>query len=185
MPLVGPTLVRELNMTRLSHLKVRLSMSLLGAAVLAAVVGYGGAGTAGASAEAPATGSASPYFGRWQVDDSAARYTARGRLYKTIDIAPCGRDFCGVSVDERGSCGATLFRFLSTHRDGNSRLLGHGAWGTAKKDVTIDYYESDQPTQGRLELNLGNGHDFGERGGSMPMFNATYAPQGAAQCRAR
>jgi hypothetical protein len=172
-------------MTLLSHSKVRLSISLLGAAALAAVVGFAGAGASGASAAAPAANSTSPYYGRWQVDDSEARYTARGRLYRTIDIAPCGRDFCGVSVDDRGACGATLFRFLTRHADGNSRLIGHGAWGAAKKDVTIDYYESDQPNEGRLELNLGNGHDFGERGGSMPMFNATYAPRGAAQCRAR
>jgi hypothetical protein len=185
MPPIGLTFLRELDMARLSHSKVRLSMSLLGAAALAAVVGYVGAGTTGASAAASSGNSASPYYGRWQVEDSEARYTTRGRLYKTIDIAPCGRDFCGVSVNDSGTCGATLFRFLSAHRDGNSRLLGHGAWGAAKKDVTIDYYESDQPNQGRLELNLGNGHDFGERGGSMPMFNATYAPQGTAQCRAR
>jgi hypothetical protein len=185
MPLIGLAFLRELNMTRLSHSNVRLSMSLLGAAAFAGVaLGYAGSGVGGARAAAP-SGNASPYYGRWQVDDSAARFTARGRLYKTIDIAPCGNDFCGVSVDESGGCGATLFRFLSIHSDGSSRLLGHGAWGSARKNVTIDYYEGDTPSEHKLELNLGDGHDFGERGGNMPMFNATYASRGAAQCRAR
>lgn len=162
-------------MKRLSHSQVRLSISLLGAGTLALASHAG-------QAAAP---SGSPYYGRWQVEDAQARFSARGRPYKTIDIAPCGRDFCGVSVDDRGTCGATLFRFLTKHGDGNSRLQGHGAWGTLKKNVTIDYYQTDAAPGKGLELNLGNGWDFGERGGSMPMFNAAYTPRGDAQCRAR
>jgi hypothetical protein len=40
----------------------------------------------------------SPYYGRWTVGGAKEVFSARGKLYKTIDIAPCGRDFCGVSV---------------------------------------------------------------------------------------
>lgn len=161
----------------------------MAAALLTAAIGSAGAvlGKAPATEASPtsAGSSVSPYFGRWRVEDTEARFSTRGRAYKMIDIAPCGRDFCGVAVAESGACGSTLFRFLSRNRGGENRLLGHGVWGTAKKNVTIDYYEGEQPGQGRLELNLGNGHDFSERGGSMPMFNARYVPQGAVQCRTR
>jgi hypothetical protein len=168
-------------MKRLSHSKVRLSMQLLGtAAVAAAALGF----TTMASS-APSGSSGSPYFGRWQVNEPDSRFSARGRAYKIIDIAPCGHDFCGVSVSDNGQCGQTLFRFLSAHRDGSTRLLGHAVWGTGKKDITIDAYDAEAPETTTLELYIGNGHDFGERGGSMPMFNAAYDKHGAAQCRSR
>ncbi len=159
-------------------------MHLLGAAALGAVLGYAGLTSSGATAATARDPLVSPYFGRWQVEEGDSRFSTRGRLYRTIDIAPCGRDFCGVSVNDQGGCGPTLFRFLGTHRDGDTRLIGHGRWGAAKKDITIDYYNSETPEEARFELNLGKGHDFGERGGSMPTFNATYSPHGSAQCRA-
>jgi hypothetical protein len=167
-------------MKRLSHSRVRLSMQLLGAAAVAAAFGF-----AGMASSAPSGAGGSPYYGRWQVNEPNSHFSARGRAYKIVDIAPCGRDFCGVSVGDNGQCGQTLFRFLSAHSDGSTRLLGHGLWGSGKKDITIDSYEGDTPGSGTLELFLGNGHDFGERGGSMPMFNATYEKHGAAQCRSR
>lgn len=168
-------------MKRLSHPKFRLSMKLLGAAAAAAAA----LGFSGMASSAPSGASGSPYYGRWQVNDPDARLSARGRVYKMIDIAPCGRDFCGVSVSDNGQCGQTLFRFLSRHRDGTTTLQGHGVWGTGKKDITIYSYDAETPESTTLELYLGNGHDFGERGGSMPMFNASYEKHGSAQCRAR
>ena len=55
----------------------------------------------------------SHYFGRWTVSDDKPAFSAKGKLYKTFDVAPCGKDFCGISVSDSGSCGETLFRFLS------------------------------------------------------------------------
>lgn len=168
-------------MMRLSRSKVCFSMQLLGAAAMAAAA----LGFSGMASSAPSGASGSPYYGRWQVNEENARFSARGRPYKTIDIAPCGRDFCGVSVAENGQCGQTLFRFLSSHRDGSTTLMGHAVWGTGKKDITIENYDGETPNDRVLQVYIGNGHDFGERGGSMPMFEGNYARRGEAQCRAR
>ena len=99
-----------------------------------------------------------------------------------IDIAPCGRDFCGVSVADNGSCGSTLFRFYS-RRQANSRLEGHGLWGTVKKDITIESYEGENPGVHAIDLYLGRGHDFGERSDNMPKFHAEYRRSGEARCK--
>lgn len=155
-------------MTRLSHWLAILSIGL---------AALGAAASAGA-----ATGS--PYFGRWTVDEPDARFSARGRPYQTIDIAPCGKDFCGVSVGADGACGATLFRFLSTHKAGSTTLVGHAKWGEATQNVNIDAYE-DEPGKWMLDLRLGNGRNLGERSGNMPKFTGSYKRLGAATCRAR
>ena len=88
----------------------------VGAIALASPQLVGEASAAGASATGAAAVSASaaksPYYGRWTVEEDNPVFTARGRLYKTIDVAPCGRDFCGVSVDDSGRCGVALFRFM-------------------------------------------------------------------------
>ena len=138
---------------------------------------------------APAAGpgaTSSPYFGRWTVSEDRPVFTARGRLYRTIDVARCGRDFCGVSVADKGVCGAVLFRFLAAHANGTVELHGHGKWGEAQKNIVI--YDSTDPdgAAGRsLDLYLGDGHDFGERSGNMPKFHATYRRSGSARCAAR
>ena len=138
------------------------------------------------SAVSGAASGTSPYFGRWAVSEDRPVFTARGRLYKTIDVAPCGRDFCGVSVDDQGRCGTTLFRFLMAHADGADTLRGHGKWGAERKNVMLDNYEdSDAPGGHRIELYLGDGYDFGERSDNMPKFHAEYRKAGRAQCMAR
>jgi hypothetical protein len=159
-------------MTASSHSPNRLSMRLLLALGLVALPGLPAAATP-----------TSPYFGRWTVSEERPIFTARGRLYKTIDVAPCGRDFCGVSVDDRGNCGATLFRFLGSHA-GTDMLSGHGRWGETKKNLEI-YRSEDSDTQGgsTFELYLGDGHDFGGRSESMPKFHASYRRLGGANCR--
>lgn len=145
-----------------------------------------------ALAAAPALGAAapasSPYYGRWTVADERPAFTAKGREYKTFDMAPCGNDFCGVSVGAGGRCGAVLFRFLGHRaRDADSQLQGHARWGTARKNVVIYSYEpgEGQAAARMLNLYLGDGYDFGERGGSMPKFRAQYKRIAAAQCKAR
>jgi hypothetical protein len=128
----------------------------------------------------------SPYYGRWTVSEERPVYTARGRVYKTIDIAPCGRDFCGVSVADNGACGATLFRFLGSHRDGLTQLRGHGRWGNERKNVTINVYDNgDRPVVHTIDLYLGEGYDFGERSDNMPKFHGEYRRLGAARCSTR
>ncbi len=128
----------------------------------------------------------SPLYGRWIVSDEKPVFTARGRMYKTIDIAPCGNDFCGVSVADTGKCGATLFRFLSKRANGENLLLGRGLWGTERKTVQIEYWADENVTGGKaFELYLGDGHDFGGRSDNMPRFNAMYRTTGRAQCTAK
>jgi len=165
--------LKEFSMPTFSHSITRLS--ILGLAALA--------GTA-LIAPARATAAAvSPYYGRWTVAEDRPIFTARGRLYKTIDVASCGRDFCGVSVDDRGKCGAVLFRFLARHADGTDMLRGRAKWGDTQKNVEI--YASIDGTDRSFELSLGDGHDFGERSGSMPKFHGSYRRLGAARCTPR
>ena len=137
----------------------------------------------GLAVAAQAAAPASPYWGRWTVDDAEAVFTARGREYQTIDIAPCGKDFCGVSVAANGKCGPTLFRFLMKRAGGEEALRGKGKWGRDRKNVQIWLYNSEEPTEPKvMELYLGDGHNFGERSGSMPRFHANYKPAGASKC---
>jgi hypothetical protein len=127
----------------------------------------------------------SPYFGRWTVSDEKERFSSRGQAYKTIDIAPCGRDFCGVSVAANGTCGPTLFRFLARNQRAEM-LRGHGVWGAQKKNVTLESYANEEAPGGRvIDLNLGDGYDFGERSDNIPKFTANYRPAGAVRCTAR
>lgn len=147
---------------------------------------------AAALASAPALSAPaanSPYYGRWTVSEDRPVFTARGRAYKTIDIAPCGNDFCGVSVADNGACGGVLFRFLSKHADGQSVLFGHGKWGKSRKNVQIanyeGYVEGGGPGPRMIELYLGDGYDFGGRSDSMPTFHAEYRRTGGATCRSR
>lgn len=125
----------------------------------------------------------SPFYGRWTVSEDRPVFTARGRMYQTIDVAPCGRDFCGVSVDAQGACGVTLFRFLGRNANAVDRLQGHGRWGDAKKNLEIYRYEGAQ--ERTFELFLGDGHDFGGRSASMPKFRAEYRRLGSSTCASR
>lgn len=140
--------------------------------------------SAPALAAAPAS---SPYYGRWIVSEERPVFTARGREYKTIDIAPCGNDFCGVSVADKGQCGPVLFRFLGKRANADEWLKGHGKWGKDRKNVVIYSYDDDstKPITRTLELYLGEGYDFGERSDNMPKFHANYQKTGAARCKAR
>lgn len=160
-------------MTALSQSLIRLSILVpLGIAALAVA--------------APAqAGASSPYYGRWTVSENRPVFTARGRLYKTIDVAPCGRDFCGVSVSDDGKCGTVLFRFLGRNVAAGE-LRGHGKWGADQKNIVIYNAASDEEANGQsIELYLGDGHNFGERSGNMPKFHADYRRLGNARCRAR
>jgi hypothetical protein len=138
----------------------------------------------GPAAAGDRPGATSPYYGRWTVDEARPVFTARGRLYKTIDVAPCGRDFCGVSVGDAGACGPVLFRFLSRSAM-LDELRGHGKWGEAQKNVVVyNASDADAGTHA-FELYLGDGHDFGGRSDSMPKFHANYRRLGGAKCTAR
>lgn len=128
---------------------------------------------------------ASTYYGRWAVSEERPVFTARGRAYKTIDIAPCGKDFCGVSVDDNGRCGAVLFRFLGIHANVET-LRGHGKWGDEQKNVVIySYGTPDAGQPAGFELYLGDGYNLGGRSGNMPKFHTEYKRTGNARCVAR
>ena len=123
----------------------------------------------------------SHYFGRWTVSDEKPVYTAKGKRYKTFDVAPCGNDFCGISVGENDQCGETLFRFLTVHAD-MGEVVGHGLWGDAKKKLIIDY---NKPDTGADSLYIGLGADdmdLSGREGSVPSFDANYKRVGKAVC---
>ena len=156
-------------MMKLSHRAVALSM-------LAAF----------ASGSAAYASSDVSYLGRWTVADDKPVYSSRGILYKTVDVAPCGRDYCGVSVGRNGACGPVLFRFLATSIRSGGSLSGHGRWGDTRKNIELYQYADKDARGGRvMGVNLGDGHDFGERSGNMPKFSAQYRSLGAAHCMAR
>jgi hypothetical protein len=173
--------MKEFIMTVLSHFRSVLS-PLISVGLLIAM----GTFTAPMGAAAATTKSASsPYYGRWTVDEERPAFTARGRVYKTIDVAPCGTDFCGVSVDDKGKCGPALFRFLGKHAMTTDRLQGHGKWGSAKKNIVIFSYPESETNVHGFELYLGDGYDFGDRSDNMPKFHASYKKLGKAKCSTR
>lgn len=135
-------------------------------------------------AAAPAS---SLWYGRWTVSEDRPVFTARGQAYKTVDIAPCGNDFCGISVSDAGRCGATLFRFLGHRASSLDALRGHGRWGQERKNVMIfsGNMENAAPADRTLELYLGEGYDFGGRSENMPKFHGDYRRTGAARCTTR
>jgi hypothetical protein len=122
------------------------------------------------------------YFGRWTVSETKPAFSSKGKLYKTIDIAPCGKDFCGVSVGDKNECGKTLFRFFTIHAN-DTELIGHGRWGNEKKKLIITYNtpEKEKPF---FYLGLGDSGmiDLSGREGSLPTFEAPYKLVGAATC---
>lgn len=140
----------------------------------------------GGAADAAAPTS-STYYGRWTVSEERPVFTTRGRLYKTIDIAPCGNDFCGVSVTDAGRCGAVMFRFLGHRANSPDSVRGHARWGSGRKNVVIWGYdfEAANPADRELSLSIGDGYDFGERSENMPTFQSRYHRLGAARCIAR
>jgi hypothetical protein len=121
------------------------------------------------------------YFGRWTVKDEDPKFSTKGKLYKTFDVAPCGKDFCGVSVGDKGTCGKTLFRFLTIHARDYS-LKGHGLWGKTKKNLQIAYViPGNEPSY--IFIGLGDGEmDITGREGSVPTFEANYKRAGQAKC---
>jgi hypothetical protein len=126
------------------------------------------------------------YFGRWTVSDDKPEYSSKGVVYKTVDIAPCGNDFCGVSVDDENHCGATLFRFFTAHVN-DQELAGHGRWGETKKKLQINYSIPTEPIE-KPYFTLGLGEDDMDvtgREGSIPTFQANYKFIGEGTCVAK
>ena len=123
------------------------------------------------------------YYGRWTVSDDKPAYSSKGKLYKTIDIAPCGNDFCGISVADDNTCGKILFRFFTTHA-ADEELTGHGKWGDAKKKLVMGY-ATPQDAKAYMYLGLGaDDMDLGGRDGSVPTFEANYKNTAPVSCTA-
>lgn len=119
------------------------------------------------------------HFGRWTVDDPTDKFSTNGKMYRIVDIAPCGKDFCGVSVEGQ-SCGPTLFRFFSTHGKDDT-LEGHGKWGAEQLKLFV-YAGGDKPT---MNISMGGAKfDPESRSGSIPTFTADYHRIGDAMCKA-
>jgi hypothetical protein len=128
---------------------------------------------------------ANPY-GRWTVSEKHPVFTARGRLYKTIDVAPCGRGFCAVSVGDDGKCGVLLARFPKLTEQWLDGAYTRGKWGNGKQDIYLyDNSDSEKPNYRSIGVSLGDGVDFGSRSGNMPKFDATYRRLGNARCVVR
>ena len=126
----------------------------------------------------------SHFFGRWTVETPNEKFSAKGIDYKTFDVAPCGADFCGVSVSDKGNCGGTLFRFLTIHAQ-DETLHGHGHWGKLKKNIALYTFSKTEKSDMLIDFNLGDGYDFGDREGSMPTYQATHQRTGDASCVAK
>lgn len=173
-------------MTPLFHPMSRLSIGLCGAVLFVAGMGTVSIPSANAKADVKVAGpsATSKYYGRWTVGDANAPFSVRGREYKTFDVAPCGKDFCGVSVNDKGQCGPVLFRFLSKSRNLET-LKGHGKWGKAKKNVVMYTYDLEDGGPKRMMLYLGDGYDLGGRSGNMPKYDAEYLWSNKARCTAR
>lgn len=170
-------------------------MQLLGAAALATMLGFAGVASS-ATADNSRIWSTSLIHGRWQIHDARERQrlSARGRPYKTIDIAPCGNGLCGVSVNDNGSCGATLFRFQSRPQRVNDELRGQAVWGRGRTVLVISYYDKNHPDDEyewegmeirQISIDVGSRPDFESRSGSMPLFNGNYYGLGQARCIGR
>jgi hypothetical protein len=151
-----------------------------------ALMSIAAATSLGALALSAAAASPSTYSGRWTVADDKPMFSTKGRFYKTLDVARCGGDVCGVSVAENGACGPTLFRFHAATLARNDPAKGHGRWGAVKKNIVLSSWtDQDLPGGRRMNINLGDGFDFGERSGNMPKYSAEYRPIGKASCIAR
>ena len=121
------------------------------------------------------------HYGRWTVSDDKPAYSSKGVLFKTIDIAPCGNDLCGVSVADDNSCGKLLFRFLAPDT-ADEELVGHAKWGKTKKKLELGYDNSDNETPS-MYLALGSEDmDLSGREGSIPAFQADYKRHGEVAC---
>lgn len=124
---------------------------------------------------------ADQYYGRWTVSDKKPAYSSKGILYKTIDVAPCGNDLCGVSVGDDNSCGDVLFRLLTTDAAYDD-LFGHGSWGKYTKTLQLGYArpENEAPY---VYVALGSDDmDMSGREGSIPTFQANYERHGEVVC---
>ena len=141
-------------------------------------------GLALAATAVPAQAKTDQYYGRWTVSDDKPAFSAKGKFYRTIDIAPCGNDFCGVTVEASNTCGPTLFRFLTTHAI-EEELTGHGRWGDTKKKLQLGYVRSPD-IHPYVYLALGaDDMDVSGREGSVPTFEANYKNLGEATCFAK
>jgi hypothetical protein len=162
-------------------LSMRYGIVALG---LAAAAGFGISGFGQQEDTGP-----SPYPGRWTVatiedaeDSDAEPVSARGLIYHTIDMAPCGKDLCAVSVGANDACGALLFKIAAKKAADFDYLEGRALWGKGKKNLVIYMARGDTPDQNSFDLYIGDGHDFGERSDNIPKYYAYYTPAGAAKC---
>ncbi len=147
------------------------------------IIATAAAGLALALSANSAFASTEHFYGRWTVSDDKPAFSAKGKLYKTIDVALCGNDFCGVAVGDDGECGPTLFRFFTTHAT-DEELTGHGLWGATKKKLQIGYATPDS-AEPYVYIGLGaDDMDMGGREGSVPTFEANYRKLGEVNCTA-
>jgi hypothetical protein len=93
---------RETEQENTMMLKARPPMTLCAFVLMTALAPCLGCIMPGATL-AQATAKPDPLAGRWVFE---TRHKS-----KTVDIAHCGEKWCGVEVDERGTCGHTSFHF--------------------------------------------------------------------------
>jgi hypothetical protein len=126
-----------------------------------------------------------PLFGRWTLKDDKTALSAKGNLYKTIDIVSCSKDFCGVSVDDKNLCGQTLFHVPIIDVKNGLLLEGLGKWGTLEKKIEIQIFIHQ--TYNKPDILLALGEDdmsLARRVSSIPIFVADYKKTGQATCTA-
>ena len=119
----------------------------------------------------------SVFFGRWETLEPHDKYSANGKLYRMIDVVPCGKDMCGISVDG-GVCGVTLFRVPVPPNEAG--FGGDGRWGRGTLGLVAQVMGGSP--KDFLNISLGDKTaNLGSRN-SMPTYSADYHMTGKAVC---
>lgn len=129
-----------------------------------------------------AASAASPksvFLGRWTVSDLKDKFSANGKLYRTLDFVACGKEFCGISVDG-GICGVTLFRI--PFPDGEGGFGGRAKWGSGTKEFIAQAMGDVSDNILIIELGDKDSH-LGSRN-SLPTYVGDYRKIGKAACAA-
>ncbi len=174
--------VLEIYMVLRSRFWPVLSMALLTGLGALAMTGM----LSGAAANEEAKDYTKEFLGRWTVDDVTRKFTERGNIYDTLDVVPCGKDVCGVSISKNGKCDGQLFRITPDASPDYPGLQGKGKWGNGEDVLSIfQTSAADGKANGRaMTISIGQRGNPMSRVASMPLFRARYTAAGEAKCSA-
>lgn len=121
--------------------------------------------------------------GRWALAQGSQTSAEQQKPYKTIDIQPCGDGLCGVSVNDKGDCGETLFRDLTLHEGPLGTFAdGSGPWGKDILDLRIVYLDETAQIGVFLSSFTPGANDEGTRSVE---YHETYQHIAEAACKVK